>query len=238
MKVHPPIPAGWRLYLERLYRKFHAQLTSPWTKVAFLLVLAVFVTRNELRFSVSLDAGALFGMHGQSVFDSPSGTDNASFFSFADDRNRSAREREQLAYVNAYGHIAREQMREHGIPASITLAQGLLESGIGKSTLALRNNNHFGLKCFSKTCKQSHCSNHSDDHHKDFFRIFSSPEESYAAHGELLQKDRYRPLFRLDPRDYRGWARGLSKAGYATDPKYADKLIALIENLQLQRLDG
>ena len=237
MKVNLPIPRGWKLYATELYRRLYRQLTSPWTKLAFLTVLAIFVTRKELRFSFSINGGEWLGL--TSVFDEPLHAGSVGLVSLtSDSREYSAQEKEQLAYVAKYGKIALVQMEEHGIPASITLAQGLLESGIGKSTLALRNNNHFGLKCFSKSCKKGHCSNHSDDHHKDFFRIFSSPEESYLAHSQLLRKDRYRPLFDLDPTDYRGWARGLSKAGYATDPKYADKLIRTIENLRLDRLDG
>ena len=237
MKVNLPIPTGWKLYLTELYRRIHRQLTSPWTKLAFLSVLAIFVTRKELRFTFSINGGQWLGL--TSVFDEPihAGAAGGLVSFTADKREYTAREKEQLAYVAEYGKIAVDQMKEHGIPASIPLAQGLLESGIGKSTLALRNNNHFGLKCFSKSCKKGHCSNHSDDHHKDFFRIFSSPEESYLAHSQLLGKDRYRSLFNLDPKDYQGWARGLSKAGYATDPKYADKLIRTIENLRLDRLD-
>lgn len=145
--------------------------------------------------------------------------------------------RRQLAYVRKYASLAREEMRAHGIPASVTLAQGLLESDIGQSRLATENNNHFGIKCFSRTCAKGHCSNFSDDSHKDFFRIYGSVKESYRAHSQLLQKDRYRRLFRLDRDDYRGWARGLRKAGYATDPEYHNKLIRLIEELDLHEYD-
>ncbi|WP_116107449.1 glycoside hydrolase family 73 protein [Lewinella sp. IMCC34191] len=237
--MHLPIPTGWRLYVTELYRRLYRQITSPWTKMATLVLLMIFATRNELNLSLTINGGEWLGLAAPSVFDEAGpASSQAALVGFAAPKKEwSAREKEQLTYVAEYVRIARDQMESHGIPASITLAQGLLESGVGKSSLALRNNNHFGLKCFSKSCKKGHCSNHSDDHHKDFFRIFSSPEESYRAHGELLKKERYRPLFSLDPQDYRGWARGLSKAGYATDPKYADKLIRTIENLQLYRLD-
>ena len=238
MKVNLPIPAGWQLFFEQLYRRLVQQLTSPWTKLAVLVVLAVVVTRKELTFTFSIDGGSLLGSRA-SVFSGYDG--GASVASFADyttaKRNWTQRELQQLAYVKDYKDIALREMATHGIPASITLAQGLLESGVGKSTLATRNNNHFGLKCFSKKCSKGHCSNHSDDHHKDFFRIFDRPEESYLAHSKLLQNDRYRGLFELAPHDYKGWARGLSKAGYATDPSYATKLIRLIEGLELHRLD-
>ncbi|MBB4079296.1 flagellum-specific peptidoglycan hydrolase FlgJ [Lewinella aquimaris] len=241
MKVNLPIPRGWRLFIEDLYRRLHRQVTSPWTKVSVLILLAIVVTRKELSFTVSLNGGGLFGVNSASVFsDGGNARDgSAKLVSFRPEkRNWTARELKQLEYINQYQRIAVAQMDAHGIPASITLAQGLLESGTGQSTLATRSNNHFGLKCFSKTCSKGHCSNHSDDHHKDFFRNFATPEESYLAHSQLLRKDRYRKLFTLDRKDYRGWARGLSKAGYATDPNYADKLIRMIESLELHRLDA
>ena len=239
MKVNLPIPAGWRLYFEALYRRVYGQLTSPWTKVSILLILAVVATRNELSFSVSVNGGGLFG-NSRSVFEDAAGAGGfGKLVSYRPaKRDWTARELKQLDYVSQYKGIALAQMKSDGIPASITLAQGLLESGIGESTLATQNNNHFGLKCFSKSCSKGHCSNHSDDHHKDFFLIFKSPEESYRAHAKLLKKDRYRGLFKLRRSDYRGWARGLSKAGYATDPRYADKLIRTIEALGLDRYDA
>ena len=149
----------------------------------------------------------------------------------------SVRER-QLAYIRAYSSLARDQMRKHGIPASITLAQGLLESNIGSSRLAKENNNHFGIKCFSTSCSKGHCSNFSDDSHKDFFRKFSSVAESFHAHSELLKKPRYRSLYKLRKDDYEGWARGLRRAGYATDRSYDAKLIHLRENLKLYVYDS
>ena len=237
MKANLPIPSDWRLWFEQLYRRVQRQLTSPWTKLAVLVLLFIGATREELTFSLSINGGDLFGS--RSVFDGAGSAATASFTDYSPSkRNWTNRELQQLAYVKQYREIALDQMEDHGIPASITLAQGLLESGTGKSTLATRNNNHFGLKCFSKKCNKGHCSNHSDDHHKDFFRIFPSPEESYLAHSKLLQNERYRGLFQLKPTDYRGWARGLSKAGYATDPQYANKLIRLIETLELHRFDA
>ena len=128
-------------------------------------------------------------------------------------------------------------MKKYGIPASITIAQGLLESDAGQSRLAVNNNNHFGIKCFARNCKPGHCSNHSDDSHKDFFRKYKSVWESYRAHSLFLQRSRYQHLRKIPRSDYKSWAKGLSKAGYATDKKYADKLVTLIENLKLHRFD-
>lgn len=141
------------------------------------------------------------------------------------------------AYVKKYAPIAIAEQKKYGIPASITLAQGLWESNAGESRLALENKNHFGIKCFSKTCEKGHCSNHTDDSHKDFFRNYVSNWESYRDHSQFLQKDRYKDLYKLDATDYKGWAHGLKKAGYATDKRYAYKLIAIIEALNLDKYD-
>jgi len=144
---------------------------------------------------------------------------------------------QQYTYIKRFAEVARSEMEQFGIPASITLAQGLLESQSGKSPLAKGANNHFGIKCFSKKCKKGHCKNFSDDHHKDFFRTYPSAWESFRAHSLFLQKDRYKHLLNLEKTDYINWAVGLKKAGYATDPNYAKKLIRLIESLELDKYD-
>lgn len=136
--------------------------------------------------------------------------------------------REQsLDYIERFSKIAIEEMQQFGIPASISLAQGLIESRAGTSKLAKSNNNHFGLKCFSKRCGKGHCSNFTDDTHKDFFRKFPSPWESWRAHSQLLASGRYTKLKRHG-NDYRAWAHGLKSLGYATDPNYDKKLIGVI----------
>lgn len=140
-------------------------------------------------------------------------------------------------YIKTYAPAAVKEMELYGIPASITLAQGLLESNVGDSKLAKRNNNHFGIKCFSKTCTHGHCTNYSDDSHKDFFRKYGSVWESYREHSQFLQRSRYEHLKDYGTKDYKNWAHGLRKAGYATDPKYAYKLIQIIERLELHRFD-
>ncbi len=140
-------------------------------------------------------------------------------------------------YIEQYSEVAQHEMKKYGVPASIKLAQGLLESNAGESRLATENKNHFGIKCFSRKCKKGHCTNHSDDTHKDFFRNYDSAWESYRAHSKFLQKDRYKHLKSLGTKDYKGWAKGLSEAGYATDPKYADKLIRIIEKFSLNKYD-
>jgi flagellum-specific peptidoglycan hydrolase FlgJ len=141
------------------------------------------------------------------------------------------------AYVSRYVPVAKIEQNLYGIPTSITLAQGLLESDAGCSRLATQNNNHFGIKCFSNTCAKRHCKNFTDDTHKDFFLVHKSAWDSYRAHSLFLQKPRYKHLLALNQTDYKGWAKGLSAAGYATDKRYADKLITLIEALELNKYD-
>ncbi len=148
-----------------------------------------------------------------------------------------AKRDKQMKYVNRFSQVAVTEMEKFGIPASITLAQGLLESHWGQARLATQNNNHFGMKCFSKKCGKGHCSNFNDDHHKDFFIKYQSAWESYRAHSKLLMGKRYKHLLKLDKKDYKGWAFGLRKAGYATDPKYAEKVIKYIETLELHKFD-
>ena len=138
-------------------------------------------------------------------------------------------------YIEQWKEVAVRKMKEHGIPASITLAQGLLESGNGNSKLAREANNHFGIKCTPDwTGGKSY---HDDDKKDDCFRKYKDAAQSYEDHAKFLQKPRYASLFELKPTDYEGWARGLKKAGYATDPAYPQKLISLIERYRLNDLD-
>lgn len=141
-------------------------------------------------------------------------------------------------YVERFAPVAVAEMQKYGIPASVILAQGLLESDAGESGLAEKTNNHFGVKCFSKQCRKGHCMNFTDDSHKDFFIKYTNAWGSFRAHSQFLKTTkRYAPLFRLDKTDYRGWAGGLAKSGYATDRKYGEKLISVIRNMKLDRFD-
>ncbi|MBK7873808.1 MAG: glucosaminidase domain-containing protein [Saprospiraceae bacterium] len=139
------------------------------------------------------------------------------------------------AYIKRNAATAIQEMRQFGIPASITLAQGLLESNAGESRLAMESNNHFGIKCRSK-CAGCTCRNYSDDDIYDMFRVFNSAWESYREHSELLNGSRYSHL-KKHGNNYKNWAYGLKKAGYATDKRYAEKLIQIIEFLDLHKYD-
>jgi flagellum-specific peptidoglycan hydrolase FlgJ len=139
-------------------------------------------------------------------------------------------------YVSEYLPLAKEERRKYGIPVSITLAQGLLESNAGDSRLAQESNNHFGIKCRRK-CRGCTCRNYNDDDIYDMFRVFESVGESYREHSILLNNSRYKHLLKLPKSDYVSWSHGLKKAGYATDKRYAQKLIQIIEFLNLDRYD-
>ena len=140
-------------------------------------------------------------------------------------------------YIDSFKEVAKFNMKEHGIPASITLAQGVLESGAGKGRWSTIANNHFGIKCHTGWTGES--VSHDDDAAQECFRKYSDPSESYKDHSLFLtSRSRYNSLFKLDKGDYKSWAKGLKAAGYATDPKYPDKLIGIIERYQLYEYDN
>lgn len=142
----------------------------------------------------------------------------------------------QQRYIDKYADLAVEEMRRSGVPASITLAQGLLESRYGRSELAVKGNNHFGIKCHSNWNGAK--IRVDDEKKKECFRKYRTVEQSYKDHSDFLRyRDRYKFLFDLDPTDYKGWAHGLKKAGYATDPAYPKKLISIIEEYELYKYD-
>jgi len=138
-------------------------------------------------------------------------------------------------YIAFYKDIAIAEMKQYGIPASIILAQGILESGSGRGRLAVKANNHFGIKCHDwKGAKIFH----DDDRAQECFRKYRDANTSFRDHSEFLaNRKRYAKLFELDKDDYKGWAKELRKAGYATDRKYPEKLISLIERYQLYKFD-
>lgn len=139
-------------------------------------------------------------------------------------------------YLRIYGPIAQDEMKKFKIPASITLAQGLLESGFGEGRLAVEANNHFGIKCHKEwDGKRIY---HDDDEKGECFRVYKDPALSYRDHSLFLtQRSRYAFLFGYGKKDFKAWAKGLKKAGYATDPKYPEKLIRLIERFNLDYFD-
>lgn len=139
-------------------------------------------------------------------------------------------------YVKKYAGLAVEEMRRTGIPASISMAQAIVESRAGRSGLALTANNHFGIKCGIKAkCATGHCINFTDDVDKDYFRLYQNPYRSWKDHSEFLKKDRYARCFKQT--SYQGWAKALKACGYATATNYAQTLITTIEKYKLYLLD-
>lgn len=153
----------------------------------------------------------------------------------ANKANPNAKSYTTLNYIETFKDVAIEEMNKYGIPASITLAQGILESGNGNSSLAKYANNHFGIKCTSDWKGKGYYKD--DDKADDCFRVYKDARESYKDHSEFLKRKRYSFLFELDKNDYKNWARGLKQAGYATNPKYPDLLINLIDRYQLYKYD-
>jgi LysM repeat protein len=154
-------------------------------------------------------------------------------------RNQAAiaahRNMSSLEYIDRFKAIAIQEMNTYGIPASITLAQGLFESGAGNSDLAVAANNHFGIKCGTTWSGSSYYKD--DDNTNDCFRVYDNPEDSYRDHSEFLKKKNYARLFELDKNDFKGWAYGLKAAGYATNPKYPQLLLNIITKYNLDQYD-
>ena len=142
-----------------------------------------------------------------------------------------------LAYISQYKEIAKNNMKQFGIPSSICLGQGILESGAGTGPLSSLANNHFGIKCHQDWTGAS--VKYDDDSAQECFRKYNQASESYNDHALFLKGRKwYNPLFKLDKGDYKSWAKGLKAAGYATDPKYPEKLIAIIERYHLDQFDA
>jgi LysM repeat protein len=141
-----------------------------------------------------------------------------------------------LAYIEKHKTIAIREMNQFGIPASITLAQGILESGSGNSDLAVVANNHFGIKCNANWAGKTYYKN--DDKENECFRWYDNAEQSFIDHSVFLKRPRYAALFTLDKYDYKGWAAGLKQCGYATNPQYPQLLISYIEKYNLQQFDN
>jgi len=142
------------------------------------------------------------------------------------------------AYARRFAPVAMAEMGRYGVPASITIAQAILHSNAGDEILATKNNNHFGIRCFSNECPKGHCSHYGSETHKSFYRNFNTAWESFRAHSLLLTSKKYKHLLKVDKNDYQAWAKGLQKAGYSKDAQYAAKLIRIIEAMQLSELDN
>ena len=220
----------------------------PWMKLAFITLTAYVAFEKEWTFTINMDgppvqtqsAGFESPLPPQAVstalpvdVELPPAKPASPFEALPTD---DAKARRYKAYIRRFEKVALAEKKKFGIPASVKMAQALLESDAGQSPLARQTNNHFGMKCFSRRCSKDHCVNFGDDHHKDFFRRFNTPWESWRAHSLLIANGKYKSLLQYGD-DYRKWAQGLSRLGYATDPRYPQKLINTIETYQLDWLD-
>lgn len=245
--------------LKRLLVALHYQLLQrlpggrslPWFKIAIAALLVWMAFKRDMQFQINLkkpgiESAALSegaSVQGPGFLVSQPGHQKG-FGSgllgprdpFADESSDTDEDRRNKAYIRRFQEVAKTEMTKFGIPASVKMAQALIESQAGTSKLATKNNNHFGIKCFSKSCKKGHCANFSDDHHKDFFRIYGSAWESWRSHSYLLVKGKYKKLLE-NGKDYKAWAHGLKELGYATDPRYEQKVLDYIEKYDLQVLD-
>ena len=228
--------------LTQLYKRIFKGMDIPWFKLGFLAILSFVMLKKDLQFNLAFKSPlSMIVAHD----DDEQGTNsNAQTISWKGSNGNLAapvsatdlNTKRTYDFIKQFSEIAVTEMQKYGVPASIKMAQALIESRAGTSTLAVKNNNHFGMKCFSKNCKKGHCTNLTDDHHKDFFRSYPSSWESWRAHSELISQGRYRKL-KYNGLDYKKWAYGLKEAGYATDKRYAEKLIGVIDKYKLYKLD-
>lgn len=232
----PLIALKYRFF--KMLDKFFEDVEVPWIKVIALALIAFMAFKKDIQLNLSFNGpeeGLIDDRNNNNGLVKNT-TFGASTNPYAPVSAKTLADKKALAFIDKYKSVAQTEMTKFGIPASIKMAQALIESNAGKSRLAKGNNNHFGIKCFSRNCKKGHCTNATDDHHKDFFRKFASAWESWRAHSNLLMGKRYQSL-KNHGKDYKQWARGLKKAGYATDKNYATKLINTIEKYQLYKLD-
>ena len=215
-----------------------ASVSVPWFKLSCIALIAFIVFKKDLSFSVNMNPpeGVATSYNGMATAQQMSLTSKEAH-PFAEAEGDSEKDKRMKSYVRRFQKIAVTEMHKFKIPASVKMAQALIESNAGSSRLATQNNNHFGIKCFSKKCRKGHCANFNDDHHKDFFRKYESAWESWRSHSEMIVSGRYKSLVDYG-KDYRDWAVGLKKLGYATDKKYTEKLIEIIETYRLDLLDA
>lgn len=232
-----------------------SRVKVPWAKVAVIGSLAFLAFKPDLSFSVGMGDGpqraelSAITVAEEVVLREKSGKSESLWSSiveekkekkkvdhFADAPGDTQKDRQIKAYIRRFKDVAQAEKERFGIPASVKMAQAIVESGAGQSRLSKNNNNHFGIKCFSKKCRKGHCSNFTDDSHKDFFRIYNSAWESFRAHSKMIVGGRYKKLLKHGD-DYRAWAKGLKKLGYATAKNYEQTLVKMIEKYHLDTLD-
>jgi flagellum-specific peptidoglycan hydrolase FlgJ len=223
----------------KMLDKLFEDVEVPWLKIIAVLLIGYIVMKKDFQFNMSFNSPFSIFTDDQNDTNEYAKTTTFSAIEsnpYAPISAKTLAEKKAVAFIDKYKETAIAEMDKFGIPASIKMAQALIESRAGESRLAVNNNNYFGMKCFSKKCKKGHCTNATDDHHKDFFRKYKNVQESWRAHSSLISQGRYAKLSQYG-NDYKKWATGLKKAGYATDKSYDKKLINTIEKYKLYQLD-
>ena len=213
------------------YRNTELQETLkqiPWIPVTLIVFGGMILMHKDLNFNFNLTSS--IGNTSTPISNGYAQSTSNSMMLFSaqqDEKNRK--------YIAKYKSIAIAEMKATGIPASINLAQAIVSSKAGESEASIKNNNHFGLKCFSKKCKSGHCSNLEDMGHKAFYIKYASVWESWRAHSQLISSGKYERL--LQNSDYQSWARGLQQFEYSQSENYATQLVQLIQHYGLEQLD-
>ncbi len=226
--------------LLKLNWTFLSRVKVPWFKVVVILLAGFVLLKKDMQFNIALKSPLSY--LSDTSEEESADEQLAQKVAYDDNGNPYAPVSKGLsddmakAFIKKYAPIAINEMEKYGVPASIKMGQAMIESRAGTSRLAVNNNNFFGMKCFSTKCKKGHCTNATDDHHKDFFRSYKEPSESWRAHSKLITNGRYSGL-KKHKLDYKAWAKGLKAAGYATDKIYDKKLIRIIEKYKLYKLD-
>lgn len=222
---------------------FEKKYVMTFAKLCILAIIMLFILKKDIAYNFNSTNFAEEKISKEKTYTDKHSKDyatQASLGTVVNDLSPAApedlRESQVRSYIEHFSNTAVAEMDQFGIPASISMAQAIIESRSGTSVLAVKNNNHFGIKCFSRSCPEGHCSNFTDDHHKDFFRKYGGAMDSWREHSHFLMKNSYRKLLKFG-KDYRAWARGLREYGYATDATYDKKLISIIEKYELSRLD-
>ncbi len=235
-----------RYQFQRITFGVFSKTRIPILKISILIIIIAYIFKKETSLDLHLSAPTPIFASEKQIKEKNYGiktagaTKPATFDGVSYDLSPASSEElrvEQVrSYIDRFSKIAVVEMDKHGIPASISMAQGIIESRAGLSVLAQRNGNHFGIKCFLRNCPVGHCTNYTDDNHKDFFRKYANSWESWKDHSGILMKGHFKSLVRYG-KDYKSWAVGLRQYGYATDPTYDKKLISIIEKYQLYKLD-
>ncbi len=227
--MKPLVAAKAAFYRNKALQESIRQI--PWIPIGLIVLAGTVLLYKDLNFNINLSAptGGGSGIAGSSVVSQPISNPNSDvFFSgVQDQKNRN--------YIRAYSELAVNYHRAYGVPASVLLAQALIDSNAGENAAATLNNNHFAIQCHSKNCRKGHCSSLEKGQHKAFYRKYKSVDESWRAHSLIITTGKYRDL--TSYKDYQSWANGLQQLNFNEADEYAKRLIGLIQNYQLEALD-